>query len=174
MIKKQVGKGWSICSGFGWSIWSGEGWSVCSGQGVVFLFRSQVVILTVFSNNIREYQSIKFFRGSKRKHDEMQKLADAGLDFEYRRLLISENETDLHVAFSKMVVWHWLAWSSLALALYFLQHPILSFIFIGLAVLSLFFSYLNKRFFQFVMRGHNIALGFVDGVIFDKYGIEFR
>ena len=50
MIKKQVRKGWSLYSGFGWSIWSGEGWSVCSGQGVVFLLRSQVVILTVFSN----------------------------------------------------------------------------------------------------------------------------
>jgi hypothetical protein len=50
MIKKQAGRGWSLCSGFGWSIWPGEGWSVCSGQGVVFLFRYQVVILTVFSN----------------------------------------------------------------------------------------------------------------------------
>jgi len=54
MIKKQAGKGWSLCSGFGWSIWSGEGWSVCSGQGVVFLLRSQVVILTVFSKIIKD------------------------------------------------------------------------------------------------------------------------
>ena len=53
MIKKQVRKGWSLYSGFGWSIWSGEGWSVCSGQGVVFLLRSQVVILTVFSTFVR-------------------------------------------------------------------------------------------------------------------------
>lgn len=126
------------------------------------------------AENIREYQTIKFFRGSKRNNAEMQRLADAGLDFEYRRLLIEENELDLHVAFSKMVVWKWLAWSFLALALNFVQHLIIASVFLGLAALSLFFSYLNKRFSQFVLRGHNIALGFVEGVIFDKYGISFR
>jgi hypothetical protein len=125
-------------------------------------------------NNIREYQTFKFFRGRKRKFEDMEKHSNEGLDFEYRRLLIQENELDLHVAYSKEVIWKWLAWSFLALALYFVQHPIMSFIFIGLAVLSLFFSYLNKRFFQFVLRGHNIALGFVEGAIFDKYGISFK
>jgi hypothetical protein len=124
--------------------------------------------------NIRVYESIKFFRGSKRNNAEMLRLAEAELDFEYRRLLIAENELDLHVAFSKMIVWKWLAWSFLALAISFRQHPVMSMVFLGLAVLSLFFSYLNKRFFRFVMRGHNIALGFVDAVIFNKYGIEFR
>jgi hypothetical protein len=124
--------------------------------------------------NIRVYDSIKFFRGSKRNNAEMLRLAEAELDFEYRRLLIAENELDLHVAFSKMIVWKWLAWSCMALALYFLQHPILSFIFIGLAVLSLFFSYLNKRFFQFVLRSHNLALSIVDMVIKQEHGISFR
>jgi hypothetical protein len=125
-------------------------------------------------NNTREYQTIKFFRGRKRKYAEMQILSDAGLDFEYRRLLISENETDLHVAFSKMVVWQWITWSFLALALNFVQHLIIASVLLGLAALSLFFSFINKRFFQFVLRGHNIALGFVDGLIYNKYGIEFR
>lgn len=120
------------------------------------------------ADNTREYQTIKFFRGSKRNNAEMQRLADAGLDFEYRRLLIAENELDLHVAFSKMIVWKWLAWIFLALAFICLRLPIISYILIGLAVLSLFSSILNKRFFQFVLRGHNIALCFVDCVIFNK------
>jgi hypothetical protein len=124
--------------------------------------------------NIREYQTLKFFRGRKRNTEEMQRLSDEGQDFEYRRLLITENELDLHVAFSKMLVYKWLSWSFLALAVYFLQHPIMSFIFIGLAVLSHFFSFINKRFFQFVFRGHNIALGFIEGVIFYKYGISMN
>lgn len=124
--------------------------------------------------NIREYQSIKFFRGKKRNNSEMQRLADAGLDFEYRRLLIAENELDLHVAFSKMIVWKWLAWSFMVLAFSCLQHPILTFIFVGLALLSQLLSFINKRFFQFVMRGHNLALGVVECVILDKYGISFR
>lgn len=124
--------------------------------------------------NIREYQSIKFFRGCKRNNSEMQRLADAGLDFEYRRLLIEENELDMHVAFSKMMVWKWLVWGFMVFAICFLQHPVIASVFLVLAILSQFFSFINKRFFQFVMRGHNIALGFVDAVIFNKYGISFR
>ena len=124
--------------------------------------------------NIREYSTIKFFRGKKRNNTEMLRLSDAGLDFEYRRLLIEENELDLHVAFSKMIVWKWLAWSFISLALYYIQYPVLVSVFLGLAILSGFFSYVNKRFFQFVFRSHNLALGFVDGVIFNKYGISFR
>ena len=124
--------------------------------------------------NIRVYDNIKFFRSKKRNNAEMQRLADAGQDFEYRRRLIEENELDMHVAFSKMVVWKWLAWGFMAFTICFLQYPIITFIFIGLSILSQFLSFINKRFFQFVMRGHNIALGFVDAVIFNKYGIEFR
>jgi hypothetical protein len=69
--------------------------------------------------NIREYQSIKFFRGSKRNNAEMLRLADAELYFEYRRLLIEENELDMHVAFSKMMVWKWLAWGFMVLQFVF-------------------------------------------------------
>jgi len=123
--------------------------------------------------NIREYQTLQFFRGKKRNIEEMQRLADEGLDFEYRRLLIEENELDMFVAFSKEVIWKWLAWGFLVLAICFVQYSVALFPLLGLAVLSIFFSYLNKRFFQFVMRGHNLALGIVEGVIFDKYGVSF-
>ena len=64
-------------------------------------------------DNIRECQTLKFFRGKKRNNVEMQRLAEARLDFEYRRLLIEENELDLHVAFSKMLGWKWLAFFQL-------------------------------------------------------------
>jgi hypothetical protein len=123
-------------------------------------------------NNIREYQTIKFFRGSIRNNAEMQRLADAELDFEYRRLLIEENELDMHVAFSKMMIWKWLAWGFIALAFCYLQHPIITIIFLGLAMLSYFFSFINERFFQFVFKSLNVALGFVDAVIFNKHGIS--
>jgi hypothetical protein len=90
--------------------------------------------------NFREYQTIKFFRGNKRKNAEMQRFADAGLDFDYRRLLIEENELDMHVAFSKMMVWKWLAWGFIVLAFCYLQHPIIAIILLGLAILSSFFQ----------------------------------
>jgi len=125
------------------------------------------------NKNIREYQTLKFFRGKERNNAEMQRLSDEGRDFDYRRLLIEENEYDMFIAFSKEIIWKRIAWSFLALAFIALQITTISFILIGLAILSLLFSYLNKRFFQFIMRSHNIALGFVNGVIFDKYGISF-
>jgi len=125
-------------------------------------------------NNVREYQTIKFFRGRKRNNAEMLRLAEARLNFDYRRLLIEENELDLHVALSKMLVYKWLAWSLMVLAIISLQLPIISFIFLGLSALSLFFFYLNKRFFQFVLRSHNLALSIVDMVIKQEHGISFR
>lgn len=125
-------------------------------------------------NKFREYHTIRFFRGSKRNNAEMLRLAEAGLDFDYRRLLIEENELDLHVAFSRMQVWKWLSWGFLTLAFICIQLPIIMLIFSGLAVLSYFFSFINKRFFQFVFRSYNLALAIVDGVIFDKHGISFQ
>jgi len=125
-------------------------------------------------NNVREYQTLKFFRGRERNTKEMQRLADAGLDFEYRRLLIEENEYDMYIAFSKQIIWKRISWTLLLMSICFMQHPVALFALLGLAILSQFFSYLNKRFFQFVMRGHNLALGIVEGVIFDKYGVSFR
>ena len=95
-------------------------------------------------NNIREYQTLKFFRGRERNNAEMLRLSEAGLDFEYRRLLIEENELDLHVAFSKMTVYKWLSWSFISLALYYIQYPVLVSVFLGLAILSGFFFSLTK------------------------------
>lgn len=126
--------------------------------------------------NIREYQSIKFFRGKKRNNAEMQRLADAGLEFEfaYRRLLIEENELDLHVYFSRMTVFCWLSWSFLALAFYSFQYPIITSVFLGLAVISRVCSYRCKKMFQFVFRSYNLALAIVECVIMQNHGISFR
>jgi hypothetical protein len=121
--------------------------------------------------NIREYQSIKFFRGRKRNNAEMLRLSEAGLDFEYRRLLIEENELDLHVAFSKMIVWKITAWCLLALSVIFFRFEILFFVLIFLSIISQILSHINKKYFEFIFRGHNLALGFVDAVIQNNYGI---
>jgi len=125
-------------------------------------------------NNIREYQTIKFFRGKERNNAELQRLADENRDFEYRRLLIEENELDLHVAFSKMIVWKWLSWCFLGMAVICFQCSIVAFIFLVMALLSQIFSILNKRFFAFVFRGYNLTLSLVNCVIYDKYGISLK
>jgi len=121
--------------------------------------------------NIREYQTIKFFRGRKRNNAEMIRLAEAGLDFEYRRLLIEENELDLHVFFSRKIVWNFISIGFLALAFVCLMLPIIAFIFIGLAVMFRFFSWVSKKNFEFVFGSYNLALAIVNGVIMDEHGI---
>lgn len=125
-------------------------------------------------NSIREYQTIKFFRGCKRNNSEMLRLAEARLDFEYRRLLIKENELDLHVYFSRMTIYNWLSWSFLFLELGCLSYPLISYIILGLALLTRILSFISKKKFQFVFRSHNLALAIVDGVIFDEHGISLR
>jgi hypothetical protein len=122
-------------------------------------------------NNIREYHTIKFFRGKERKNAELFRLSEAHQDFEYRRLLIEENELDLHVYFSRMTVYNWLSWSFIALAFCYLQHPIITSVLLGLAILSGIFSYINKRRFEFVFRSYNFVLAIVDSMIFNEYGI---
>ena len=125
-------------------------------------------------NCIREYQTIKFFRGSKRKNSEMLRLAETGQDFEYRRLLIEENELDLHVCFSRMTVYNWLSWSYLALAIGCLSFPFISSIMLGFALLTRILSYISKRKFQFVLRSHKLALAIVISVILNEHGISLR
>jgi len=125
-------------------------------------------------NCIREYQTIKFFRGSKRKNSEMLSLAESGQDFEYRRLLIEENELDLHVYFSRMTVHYWLSWYFLAIAIGYLSFPLISCIILGFALLTKILSFINKRKFQFVFRSHNLALAIVDSVILNEHGISLR
>lgn len=124
--------------------------------------------------NIRTYDTIKFFRGKERNDEEMQRLSDEKRDFEYRRLLIEENELDLHVAYSRTLVWHWLAWFFLGFGVILIQNPIVFYILIGFGIISEFFSYINKKYFQFVMRSYNLALSIVDSVIFTEYGISFK
>lgn len=124
--------------------------------------------------NVREYQTIKFFRSTKRNNAEMQRLADAGLDFEYRRLLIEENEIDLHLYFSRMTVYSWLAWSLLVLALYYHQFPIITSVLVGLALIFRILSWLSKRMFEFVFRSYNLALAIVECVILQNHGVSFR
>ena len=126
------------------------------------------------NNRIREYDTIKFFRGRKRNNSEMLRLAEARLDFEYRRLLIKENELDLHVYFSRMTVYNWLSWSFLVLAFCFLPYPLISSIILGFALLTRILSLISKKKFQFVFRSHNLALAIVDGVIFNEHGISLR
>ena len=125
-------------------------------------------------NCSREYQSIKFFRGSKRKNSEMQRLAEDRQDFEYRRLLIQENELDLHVYFSRMIVHNWLSWYFLALAIGCLSFPFISPIILGFALVTRILSLISKRKFQFVFRSHNLALAIVDSVILNEHGISLR
>ena len=125
-------------------------------------------------DDIREYTYLKFFRGSRRNNNEMLRLAKAGQDFEYRRLLIEENELDLHVYFSRRIIWNRIAIGFLALAFTCSQLPVLAIIFIVLALLFRFFSWVSKKNFEFVFGSYNLALGFVDGVIKDKHGILFR
>jgi len=122
-------------------------------------------------SNIREYDRIRFFRGSKRKNAEMMKLAEAHLDFEYRRLLIHENELDLHVAFSKTIVWNWISWTFLVFSIFFIQNPIIFYGLMFAFLTSQIFSYKNKKHFKFVFRAYNLALSFVDAVIKNEYGI---
>jgi len=123
------------------------------------------------NNNIREYQTIKFFRGRKRNYAEMQRLADERKDFEYRRLLIEENELDLHVAFSKMIVWKWISWFFLVTSVFCFGTQSMFYSLIALSFISQILSFKYKRFFQFVFRGYNLALGIVDSVIENEYGI---
>ena len=125
-------------------------------------------------DNIREYTNLKFFRGSRRNNKEMLRLAEERQDFEYRRLLIYENELDLHVYFSRRIIWNRISWGLLILAICSLQFPVTAIIFIGLALVFRFFSWVSKKNFEFVFGSYNLALGFVDGVIKDKHGILFR
>ena len=125
-------------------------------------------------SNIREYNTIKFFRGRKRNNAEMQRLADSGSDFEYRRLLIKENELDLHIYYSRMTVYNCLSWAFLTLALCCFQFSIPVSVLLGLAFISRALAYLCKRKFQYVFRCYILALAVVDCVIRQDHGITFR
>ena len=123
-------------------------------------------------DNTREYHTIKFLRGNKRNNTEMLRLSEAQLDFDFRRLLIEESELDLHVYFSRQVVYNWLSWSFLALALCYLQHTIISSVLLGMAILSVIISMIYKRKFLQVFRSYNFALAILDMVIKQEHGLS--
>jgi hypothetical protein len=123
--------------------------------------------------NIREYQTIKFFRGV-RRDNELIRLAEARQDFEYRRLLIEECEKDLHVYFSRMTVYNWLSWGFMTLTFCYFKHPVITPIFFGLALMLRFFSWIYKNKFKLEFRCYNLALALVDVAIMDKHGISFQ
>lgn len=125
-------------------------------------------------SNIREYNTIKFFRGRKRNNAEMQRLANACLDFEYRRLLIYENELDLHIIFSWMTVFNWASWVFLALALMCFQLPIIASVLLGTAIISRALSSYYWKMFRYVFRCYILALRVVDCVIQQEHGIGLR
>jgi hypothetical protein len=120
----------------------------------------------------REYHTIRFFRGKKRDNAELKRLAEAELDFEYRRLLIKEYELDLHVEFSKRTVFCWLTWSSLVLAFCFWHCSIITAFFFGLALIACILTIIYRRRFQLTFWRYNFALCIVDAVIFNEYRIR--
>jgi hypothetical protein len=122
-------------------------------------------------SNIREYDRIRFFRGSKKNDAELERLAKEHLDFEYRRLLIQEKELDLHVAFSRMIVWNRISWIFLVLSIFFIQNPIIFYRLMVASLMSQYFSYKNKKRFGIIFRGYSLGLRFVDAVIKKEYGI---
>jgi hypothetical protein len=124
------------------------------------------------TDNIREYNTLKFFRGRTRNNAEMQRLAESSQDFAFRRLLIEENEVDLHVYFSRMFVFNWLSWGFLAFTLLFWMHPITASILCGIAFMLRIGSVFYKRRFQLTFWRYNFALSIVNSVILNDYGIR--
>jgi predicted ABC-type exoprotein transport system permease subunit len=104
----------------------------------------------------------------------MLRLAEARVDFEYRSLLIEENEIDLHLYFSRMTVYCWLSWGFLGLALLCFHFPIITSVLVGLALIFRILSWFSKRMFEFVFRSYNLALAIVECVIMQNHGISFR
>jgi hypothetical protein len=102
----------------------------------------------------------------------MERFADSFMDFEYRRLLIEENELDLHVFFSREYVFYWLSWGFLVLALFYWMHPFITSILSGMALVSRSISVFYKRKFQLTFWRYNFSLSLVDAVIYNDYGIR--
>jgi len=124
-------------------------------------------------DNNRVYHTLRFFRGKKRNSAELIAKTESDIDFNYRRLLIIEYELDLHVQFSKMTVYSWMAWSFLLLAFFFWMHLVLTSICFGLSVLSGVLSIIYKRRFRSTFRDYNFILAIVDSVLYKNTGIRF-
>jgi hypothetical protein len=120
--------------------------------------------------NNRAYESLRLIRG-KRRLKELVILSEAKRDFEFRRLFISEIEQDLHVVFSREKVSDWVSWGFLSLSLLFVPFS-LFYVFISIATaLRVYSIYCNKKFKK-IFIGYKFALGCVDAVIENDYGIK--
>lgn len=124
------------------------------------------------NNNFREYHTLRFFRGRKRNDAEMERFADSFMDFEYRRLLIEENELDLHVFFSRMTIYNWISWGLLTLVLICFQLAVITSILFGMALMARITSVIYQRRFQKTFWCYNLAISIVDAVIYNDYGIR--
>ncbi len=121
-------------------------------------------------DNIRTYKTLRLVRG-KRRCEELVMLSEAKRDFEFRRLYISEVEQDLHVIFSRSKISNWISWIFLGLSGILMQFSIVVLIFSGIACcMKLYSTYCQKRF-EKIFKGYKFALGCVDAVIENNYGI---
>lgn len=125
-------------------------------------------------NNIREYHSIKFFRGTPFKLEELMRLSEADDHFGHRRLHIEEFELELHVYFSRKIVFKWLSWSLLALAMSIIFLHLLSIVLTVVAGCCSLASYYNHRKFQHTYRCYTFGLAVLNIVIKREYGISFE
>jgi hypothetical protein len=117
-------------------------------------------------NNVREYDKLKLFR-NKRRNSELLLLAETQQDFDYRKLLIEENEINLHVFFSRMIVANYLSWFLLAASIYFIP-----FLVLPLAIVLRVFSYKSKKNFEKTYKSYQTVLSAVNLIIKREYGIQ--
>jgi hypothetical protein len=120
---------------------------------------------------IREYNSLKLFRDTPFKLEELMRLSEADDHFGHRRLLIEEFELELHVYFSRMIVFKWLSWTFLLLAMNFFIFHLFSIVFTIVAVICSLASYYNHRKFQSTYRCYSLGLAVLNIVIKREYGI---
>lgn len=121
--------------------------------------------------NIRTYENIRLFRG-KRKDEELNRLADAQQDFDFRRLFIAEREQDLHVTFSRKMVSNWMAWGFLTISLLLFQFSGLMFTLIGISCAMKIYSNRCHKQFKKIFKKYKNSLAVVDAVIQNDYGMS--
>ena len=119
----------------------------------------------------RKYNSWKLF-GGKRRDAELERLAEAEDDFNFRRLFIEENEKWLHVFYSRKRVSQLIAISLLLFGLVTFQFATLSLVVSIIAfiflIISVFFGWKMKT----TASKYQFGLKMVDIVIADTYGFS--
>jgi hypothetical protein len=119
----------------------------------------------------KTYSTLKLFRGE-RKNQELIKLSEEEMDFEYRRLLIEEREKDLHVAFSRCFISKNLSYILLGISLITVAITPISKIFLILSFFMFGLMLFYKRKFNKILINFNFALILVDHVIKETHGIS--